>query len=258
MNTCPFHRVRAFISHGSKFLSKDLLMSPTEEDKKKSMESYELLGGIISEIFPESFFETEIEHEAFSWVWPIDANTIFQKQGEARIRDFFQKERERWFTHPWREWMKFYPTSLEETIKKWWWHACYIIAVFLNHILREKRTEIEYKDFLREAEKILILLWRQHLNIETWFVLNIDQILARRTHLDTVYDSTDKLSNTDLPALWCPALFFGDKRVAGSLFDWMSRGMMRSYKNKSSTRIIGEKIGLWFQKVLSNMNKNQI
>ena len=254
MQSCPFHWVRKLIGDGSRIFSRELMQSPKDTHTKLALWAYGELGDIISEIFPESFFEKEIDDRKFFWVYPLYAKSIFQKLWEEQIRAFFQKERTRWIIYPKREGMKLYPTNIEETVTQWWWHACYMIAVFINEILRKRRNEEKYEESLKEAQKILILLWRQHLNIETWFVLNIDRILGGRCYLDTVYDSIDKIGAINLPALWCPALFFGDKRVGISLFRWISQIMIRVYKNKSSTQLLWESVLLGFQRVLSKIN----
>lgn len=253
MRSCPFHGVRKVIWDSSRILSRELLQTPKDTDTQSALWVYSELGDIISEIFPEPFFEREIDDREFFWVYPLYAKSIFQKIWEEQIRNFFQEERIRWIVYPKREGMKLYPTTIEETIEKGWWHACYIIAVLINEILRNKWNEKEYEESLKEAQRILLLLWRQHLNIETWFVLNIDRILGGKYYLDTVYDSIDKIGAVNLPGLWCPALFFGDKRVGTSLFQWMSQNMLRAYKNKSSSKLLGESVLLGFQRVLSNI-----
>ncbi len=250
MKKCPFHSsLRPSIKSLGDIFEREILK--TSEDNSVAIKSYEDFGDLISEIFPPSFFDSDIDARDFLGIYPIHSKSLFQKRGESHIKNYFKIEKQRGTEFSPKKWTKLYPWSPEEALILWWWHACYIMVVFLNQILRKKYTTHEYDEFGKEAYKILTILARQHLSIETGFALNIDNILSRWVErTSTIYDDIDKINFVWLPALGCPALFFWDKRVGKMLFDWIARHMIMAYWAKSWIKILSEKIKLSFAEIL--------
>lgn len=258
MKKCPFHSSLrpSIVSLGGR-LEKEILR--VWEDVSVATKSYEDFGDLISEIFPPSFFESDIDTQEFFGMYPIDSKSLFEKRGEKQIKKYFETEKQRAIEFAPKKWTKLYPWSPEEAIIQWWSHACYIMVIFLNQILKKQYTDYEYDEFSKEAYKILTVLARQHLSVETGFALNIDSILSRGVdRTSTIYDDIDKINFVWLPALGCPALFFWDKRVGKMLFDWITRHMIMVYSTKSWSKIISEKILLSFRKIVNRIQETTI
>ena len=235
MKWCPFHeglwRDMRQVWDDTYALSSDIR---DNNDSTETTKFYKTLGDIISDIFLPDFFEQSIDCDKFKTIWFRNSYKIFQKIGETKILQYFTAERRKWRILSAMSWTKLYPMSPEEIIIAGWWHACYIVWVLVRHSMKNWIDNDTYRTLSRiEAKRIVMILASMHLNIESAFVTHIDTILSRGyVSSGNIYNTLDTKSWLHLPVLWCPAIFFWDKRIGKSLFTWIQETLEKEYPSR--------------------------
>ena len=240
MNHCPIQPELTRELHNISELIFQSLKIPWWDDRTpEAIEAYSTLWSIISEIFTPDFFDDLSNTVDLKGIDITEAHTVFAKKWLTHMMHFFVNERKKWRIFPSLKGSKLYPSDAETIIIMGWQHACFLIWVFLSRALESKSNEAEMKQEIDETRRFAMVLARTHLYIETSIVRHLEQILSEwRINTEQIYNGIHAATWFDLPALGCPAIFFGDKRVGKSLFDGMRWKMEQHYRPR--TQIIRE------------------
>lgn len=222
-----------------------------------AQEAYTLAWDIISEALQPDFFELLWNRVNLEWVPIEEAHDAFSRIWLSHLMTFFTSERKKWRYFPSHKGCKLFPNDIESIIILWWQHACFIIWFMVRHAIQNSRKSLDSSDFgdnIDETRRFVMMLARSHLYIETSVVAKMEKILSEwRISTEAIYDWINDLVWFELPALWCPAIFFGDKRVGKSLFECMRKRMEEQYMIPSWWNCPVRKIRLLFSKLMNRL-----